>query len=132
MSFASNLASSDYWNLYWIIRLGAMWSYYWDEIKDRVTKCLSDVLMSYQWEIEFCYRVSKIREVIWNLQLHHSSFCETSNMCTTNFLGFISLIPRVFRLSNREEGAFFHIKKPTYPGSKVVYLVTAWKLNCGR
>ena len=45
-------------------------------------------------------------------------------MCTTNFLGFISLIPRVFRLSNREEGAFFHIKTPIYLGSKVVLQVS--------
>ena len=34
----NNLTSSDYWNLHWIIRLGAVWSHYWDEIKDRITK----------------------------------------------------------------------------------------------
>ena len=69
VSFANNLASSDYWNLYRIIRLGTLWSHYWDEITDRITKCLSDVLVSYQWEIDFCYRGSKIlRDLIRNLQ----------------------------------------------------------------
>ena len=84
MSFANNLTSSDYWNLYWIIRLGAMWSRYWNEIKDRITKCFSGVLMSYKWEIEFYYCGSKIRDLTWNLRQNHSSFCDTINMCTIN------------------------------------------------
>ena len=62
--YTNNLTSSDYWNLYWIIRQGAMWSHYWDEIQDQITKCFSDVLMSYQWEIEFCYIGSKIRDLM--------------------------------------------------------------------
>ena len=46
VSFTNNLASSDYSNLYEIISLRAMWSYYWDEITDWITKCLSSYLMS--------------------------------------------------------------------------------------
>ena len=63
-TFTNNLASFDYWNLYWIIRLEAMRSHCWDGITDQITKCLADVLMSYQWEIEFCYSGSKIRDPI--------------------------------------------------------------------
>ena len=129
--YTNNLTSFDYWNLYWIIRQGAMWSHYWDEIQDQITKCFSDVLMSYQWEIEFCYIGSKIRDLIWNLQQNHSSFCDTSNMCTINFL-FSNLVPRVSWPSDNEEDTFRHINKPTYPGNKVVNLVTTWKLNHGR
>ena len=92
ISFAKNLASSYYWNLYWIIQLWAMWSYYWDEITDRITKCLSYVLMSYQWEIEFCYCGSKIRDLIRNLQQNRMSFCSTINMCTINLFAFSNLI----------------------------------------
>ena len=36
-----------------------MWSYYWDEITDRITKSVSDVLMPYQLLIEFSYGGSK-------------------------------------------------------------------------
>ena len=127
-TFTNNLASFDYWNLYWIIRQEAMRSHYWDGITDQITKCLADVLMSYQWEIEFCYRGSKIRDLIRKLQQNHSTFCSTINMCTINLFVFSNSVPRV----SWEESAFYHIKKPTCPGNEVVYLITAWRLNCGR
>ena len=105
-----------------------MWSYYWDEITDRITKYFSDVLLSYQKEIEFCYRGSKIWDLIRNLQQNHSSFCDTINMCTINLFVFSNLVPRVSWLSNREEGSFLDIKKPAYPGNEVVYLVTVYSI----
>ena len=71
LSLAKNLGSPDYWNLYWIIRLRAMW-YYWDEITDQIKKCFLNVLISYQWEIEFCYHGSNIQNLIQNLQQNHS------------------------------------------------------------
>ena len=71
LSLAKNLGSPDYWNLYWIIRLRAMW-YYWDEITDQIKKCFLNVLISYQWEIEFCYHGSDIQNLIQNLQQNHS------------------------------------------------------------
>ena len=108
----------------------AMWSYYWDEITDRITKCLADVLMPYQWEIKFCYCGSKIWDFILNLQQNHLPFCDSINMCTINLFVFSNLISRVSWLSDREEGTFHYIEKPTCPGNQVVYLVTAWKLNC--
>ena len=76
-------------------------------------------------KIEFCYRGSKIRDLIRNLQQNHSSFCNTINMCRINWFVFSNLAPRVSWLSDREEGALLHIKKPTCPGNEVVYLVTA-------
>ena len=33
--------------------------------------------MSYEWEIKFCSCGSKIRDLIWNLQQNHLSFCNT-------------------------------------------------------
>ena len=47
----------------------------WDKITDQITKCLSDVLMSYQWETEFCYRGSKMRVPygIYNKVTRHSA-----------------------------------------------------------
>ena len=44
---------------------------------------------------------------------------------------FSNLVPRVRWLSDKEEGVFLHIKKQACSGNKVMYLVTAWKLNCG-
>ena len=112
VSFANNLASNDYWNLYWIIPLGAILNHTAGGdliillMIDRITKCLSDVLMSYQREIEFCYRVSKIRDLIRNLQQNHLSICDTINICTINLFVFNNLVPRVSWLTNKEEGAF--------------------------
>ena len=83
-----------------------MWSHYWDDIKDGITKCFSDAVMSYQWEIEFCYRGSKIRDLIWSLQQNHSSLCDTINMCTLNLFVLSNLVPRVSWLSDKEEGAY--------------------------
>ena len=132
LSGKNSLASSDYWNLYWIKRLGAMWSYYGDEIADRIAKCLSNVLMSYHWEIEFSCRGSEIRDLIRNLQQNHSSLCDIINMCTINLFLFSNLIFWVSWLFDWEKGVFLHIKKPTCLRDEVVYLVTACKLNCGR
>ena len=94
-----------------------MRSHYWDEIKYWITKHFSDVLISYQWEIEFCSCGSKIRDLIWNLQQNDLSFCDTINMCTIN------LAPRVSLLSDKEEGTFLHIKKSTCPGKKFYILL---------
>ena len=97
-------------------------SYYQDEITDRITKYLSDVLLSYLWQIEFCYCRSKIRDLIRNLHQNHSSFCGTNNMFKITLFVFSKILHRVFWLFDRKES----------PGNKVVYLVTAWKLNLGR
>ena len=90
-------------------------------IIDWITNCLLDVLMSYQPEIEFCYRGSKIRYLIWNLQQNHSSFCDTMNMCTINLFVFSNLVSKVSWIFSREEGAFLLIKKPTCSGNEVVF-----------
>ena len=77
-----------------------MWSYYWDEKTNRIAKCLCNVLMSYQWEIGFCYRGSKIRYLIRNLLQNHSSFWDTIKQLTINFFLFNNLVPRVPWLSD--------------------------------
>ena len=77
--------------------------------------------MSYQPEIEFCYRGSKIRYLIWNLQQNHSSFCDTINMCTINLFVFSNLVSKVSWIFSREEGVFLLIKKPTSSGNEVVF-----------
>ena len=123
ISLAKNLSSSDYWQLHWIIRLEVMWLNYWDEVTDRIAKCLSDVLMSYKWEIEFCYSCTKIRDLTRNLQQNHSSFWDTINMWTIKLFAFSNLVPRVSWLSDREGGTFFHIKNPTCSGNELVYLL---------
>ena len=49
-------------------------------------------------------------------------------MCTilrTNLFVFSNLFPMLSWLSDREEGAFLHIKKPTFPDNEVGYLVAA-------
>ena len=73
------------------------------------------------------YPLTKIYNKITfiHLQQNHSSFFDTINICTIILFVFSNLIRRVSWLSNREEGTFFHIKKPTCPGNEVVYLVTA-------
>ena len=93
--------------------------------RDGVTTPLLDVLMPYLCEIEFCYRGREIRHLIWNLQQSHSSFCNNVNKWTTNLFIFRKLVPRVSWFSDREEGTFLHIKKPTCPRNEVAYLVTA-------
>ena len=77
-----------------------MWSYYWDEKTNRIAKCLCNVLMSYQWEIGFCYRGSKIRYLIRNLLQNHSSFWDTIKQLTINFFLFNNLVPRFPWLSD--------------------------------
>ena len=44
---------------------------------------------------------------------------------------FSNLVPRVCWLSDKVEGVVLHVKKQACSGNKVMYLVTAWKLNCG-
>ena len=56
---------------------------------------------------------------------NYSSFCDTINMCMINLFIFSTLAPRVSWLFDKEEDAFLHIKKPTCPGNKVLYLVAA-------
>ena len=70
-------------------------------------------------------RGSKIRHLMRNLQQNHSSFCGTINMSTMNLFVFSNLVPRVSRLSDREEGVFLHIKKLMCPGNEVMYLLAA-------
>ena len=108
-----------------------MWSFYWDKITDRLSKYLSDVLMSYQWEIEFCCRGSKILDLIRNSHQSYYSFCDTLNISTIKLFVFSNLVPRISCFSIKE-GGVLHIKEQTCPGNKVVYLVTACKFNCGR
>ena len=45
------------------------------------------------------------------------------------FVCISNLVPRVSWLSDKEEGVFLHIKKPTCSGNQVVYLVTAVKIE---
>ena len=97
-----------------------------------IIKCLSNVLMSYQWETKFRHRGSKIRDLTWNLQQNHLSFCNIINMCGINLFIYSNLVSRVSWLSGRDECALLHTKKLTCPGYQVLYLVTAWKLNCSR
>ena len=104
-SFANNLASSNCWNLYWIMRLGGMWLYYWYEITGQITKCLSDVLMSFQCEIEFCYCGSKIRGLVRDLQQNPPSFSGIINVCRINLLMSSYLImPSLFSKSQHAQG----------------------------
>ena len=83
-----------------------MWSHYWDEITDRIAKCLLVVLKSCQWEIEFYCPDSKIRDLTRNLQQNHSSLCDITNICAINLFVFSNLVPRVSWLPNREESPF--------------------------
>ena len=124
---AINLAPSDYWNLYWIIQLGTMWSYYWDGITDWIIECLSDVLMSYQWQQNFAIVVTryKISYRIYSKITHHSRYHQH---VSNQFVCIQQICSQVPCLSHAE-GTFLHIKKPTCSGNKIVYLVTAWKLN---
>ena len=72
--FVKNIASCDDWNLYGFIRLGAMWSIYWNEITDQIIQTLANVLMSYQWEIEFYYRGNNHSAIlsicVWSICLY--------------------------------------------------------------
>ena len=88
-------------------------------LPNQITKCLPDVLMSYQREIKFCYRGSRIRDLIRNLQQNHSSFCDTINMFTINLFVCSKLFPRFSWISDREEGALLHIKKSTALGTRL-------------
>ena len=83
-----------------------MWSHYWDEITDRIAKCLLVVLKSCQREIEFYCPDSKIRDLTRNLQQNHSSLCDITNICAINLFVFSNLVPRVSWLPDREEGPF--------------------------
>ena len=49
-------------------------------------------------------------------------------MSTINLFVFSNIVPKVSWLSN-EEGNFLHIKKPTCPGNKIVYLVVKIELR---
>ena len=71
--------------------------------------------MSYQYEIEFSYRGSKIRDSIRNLQRNRSLFCDTIIMCTINLFLFNSLVPRVSGISDRDERRFPSYQKPNMP-----------------
>ena len=119
VSFTTNLASSNYWNLYWTIRLGATWSYYWSEITGQITKFLSVFLISYPWEMKFCNRDSMIRDLILNLQqkTRHSA---TPSICAwsiflylatafSGFLGFLigSYLPSYQKVSIPENSSVY-------------------------
>ena len=75
--------------------------------------------MSYQYEIKFCYRGSKIRDFIRNLQQNHSLFCDTIIMCTINLFLFNSLVPRVSGLSDRDGRRFASYQKANMPWERV-------------
>ena len=91
---------------------------------DRMTKCFSGVLMSYQWEIEFCYRGSKLQDLIRNLQqiTRHSAISSKSVRSNCFYLG-ISLPGTLGLLMRRKAPSYQKVNMPWVQGHVFSYSV---------